>query len=117
MAKLSTVEETLRQVDTVDTLMLAKIEMEIEGVSALTRLLRRFEEAVKRFLRVAAVQGGGRRQAIMKVRDQFSPEMRNAICRMNLLAARIQFVNLELARVLRSSRVPKQRSFEDRDET
>jgi hypothetical protein len=104
--KLCALETTLRQVDAMRTLTLARIEGEIEGVGRLLRLLRRFEEGVKRFLRVqAGPGGGGRREVIRRVRDEFSPAMRDAICSMNLLAARVQFADLELVRMARGSRV------------
>jgi hypothetical protein len=105
-------EGYLRQADAVETLVLAKIERKIEGVGALTRRMRRFEESVKRALRVNTAGGGGRREVIGKVRDKFSPEMRDLICRMNLLGARIQLLNLQLVRVLGSSRVARESCLE-----
>jgi hypothetical protein len=112
MAKLTALESSLRQAGAVDMLLLAKIEREIEGVGALTRRLRRFEEAVKRSMRVSAVRGGGTRGLIGKVRDHLCPEMRDLICRMNLLGARIQLLDLQLVRMLGSSRVLGKSSFE-----
>lgn len=113
MAKLSLLEASLRRIDAVGTRLLATIEREIEGVAVLTRKLRRFEERVRRFLRVNAVRGGGRREVIEKARDKFSPDMRDLICRMNLLGVRVQFMNLQLMRVLGSSGVPRERNCQE----
>lgn len=100
---------TLRQVNAVSTNMLTQIEKEIHAVDHLTRSLRRFEESVKRFLRVEARRsGGGRREVVRKVRDVFSLEMSDAKCKMGLLALQIQCTNLHLVRVMGSSRVPRE---------
>jgi hypothetical protein len=112
VAKLAALEGSLRQAGAVDTLLLAKIERVIEGVGGLTRKLRRFEEAVKRSLRVNAVRGGGRRAVIGQVRDYLCPEMRDLGCEMNLLEVRIQLLTLQLVRVLGRSREPKEGRFE-----
>jgi hypothetical protein len=112
-AKLRVMEGALRQVDSVETLMLVRIGKEIEEVAELIRSLRRLEEGVKRFLRVEAGRVGGRRDVIKKVRDQFSPGMRDAMCDMNLLGARIQFVNLQLVEEIGRSRVPRKQVYED----
>lgn len=112
MAKLTALERSLREAGAVGTLLLAKIEREIDAVGALTRELRRLEEVVKRSMRVNAVRGGGRREVIGKVRVDLCPEMRDLSCRMNLLGARIQLLTLQLVRVLGSSRVLRERSIE-----
>jgi len=112
VAKLTALERSLREAGAVGTLLLAKIEREIDAVGALTRELRRLEEVVKRSMRVNAVRGGGRREVIGKVRVDLCPEMRDLSCRMNLLGARIQLLTLQLVRVLGSSRVLRERSIE-----
>lgn len=93
--------------------MLEKVERELEGVRRLNWSLRRLEENVNRSLRLVVVKGGGRRVVIEKVREEFNPAMRDAMCEMNLLVARIQLVNLALVRDSKSSRVPRQRVYED----
>lgn len=126
-AKLSTLEAALRGAveEAVGTEMLARIEAEIEDLGRVVRGLRRFEEGVKRCLRTAAAAaaeatggggggGGGRMEVIKKVRDKFSPDMRDLICEMNLLAARVQFAGLQLVRMGSSrSGVPREQSPEE----
>ena len=85
----------------------------MDDVDFLIRKLRRFEEKIKRYLRLKAERGGGRLEVIAMVRDRFNPEMRDFICGMNLLAVRVQFTGLQLGRGLGSSRVPGARSFEN----
>ncbi len=102
VSKLSQLGTSIRRLDdTVGKATLAMIEREIEDVKVWIRRLRRFEERIKRYLRMQAGSGAARLEVIAVVRDRFSPEMRDFICGMDLLSVRICFAELQVRSVAR----------------
>lgn len=100
ISRLSRLEISLRGVDdSIGTAQLATIELQIGDLEVLVRRLRRFEERIKRYLRGEAGRGADRWEVIAMVRDRFSPEMRDFICGMGLLSARIRVADLQVRRV------------------
>lgn len=114
--KLSHIGADLSVLDNVGTELLSRVERELEWAEGRDRLLRRFEEEVRRFLRrlsiadtrcsrdeasIAGGEGEGgskRREAIQRCRETYMPFLREVVGELNLARGRVGILEVAIRR-------------------